>query len=74
MWLSAPALADRDILLIGAWDDPYVTIEHHMLPFYRALVAAHASSVQIVAFQDGHGFEESRGELAHTIADWILAA
>ena len=34
--LCATALADRDLLLIGGWDDSNVTIEHHILPLYRA--------------------------------------
>lgn len=71
--LSAAALANRDILLIGGWDDPNVTIEHHILPFYRALVASNAVRVRLIAFQDDHAFEKSRGELAHIVANWILA-
>ena len=72
--LSAPVLANRDILLIGGWDDLNVTIEDHTLPFYRLLVACNAPKVQIVAFQDDHLFEKSREELEQIVADWILAA
>ncbi|MCJ7736841.1 MAG: S9 family peptidase [Anaerolineae bacterium] len=71
--LSAVALANRDILLIGGWDDPNVSIEHHILPLYRALVASNALRVRVIAFQDDHAFEKSRGELAHIVADWILS-
>jgi dienelactone hydrolase len=70
---SAAVLANRDILLIGGWDDLNVTIEHHLLPFYRALVASHAPKVHIVALQDDHAFERSREELEQIVADWILA-
>jgi pimeloyl-ACP methyl ester carboxylesterase len=72
--LRAEVLADRDILLIGGWDDLNVTIEDHLLPFYRALVASHAPRVHIVALQDDHAFEKSREELEQIVADWILAA
>jgi dipeptidyl aminopeptidase/acylaminoacyl peptidase len=69
--LSAAALADRDMLLIGGWDDVNVTIEHKILPFYRALVEAEARNVRIVAFQDDHSFARSKDELAALIIDWI---
>jgi dienelactone hydrolase len=70
----AAALADRDLLLVGAWDDPYVTIEHHVLPLYRALADADARHVQIAAFQDDHGFERSRAALADTVVRWLRSA
>ena len=69
--LNAAALANRDILLIGGWDDVNVTIEHKILPFYRALVEAKARNVQIVAFQDDHSFERSRDKLATLIIHWV---
>jgi pimeloyl-ACP methyl ester carboxylesterase len=69
--LGATALADRDILLIGGWDDRSTTIEHHVLPFYRALVEAKAQSVQIAAVQDDHSFERSRDEIAETVIRWV---
>jgi dipeptidyl aminopeptidase/acylaminoacyl peptidase len=70
--LAAPSLADRDILLIAGWDDSTVSIESHILPLYRALVAANAQKVQIIAFQDNHIFENSREQLAQTVVNWIL--
>ena len=72
--LGAPSLADRDILLIAGWDDHSVTIESHILPFYRALTASNAQKVQIIAFQDNHLFENSREQLSRAVADWILSA
>jgi len=72
--LGAASLADRDILLIGGWDDPYVTIEHHVLPLYRALVKASARKVQIIAFQDNHAFERSREELAAIVIRWVKSS
>jgi hypothetical protein len=68
--LNATALADRDLLLIGGWDDPNVTIEHHVLPLYRALVNAKAQ-VRIVAFPDDHAFRKSRDKIARTVIGWI---
>ena len=69
--INATALANRDILLIGGWDDTDRTIEHHLLPFYRTLVNTNAQKVQITAFQDNHEFEKSREELAATVIRWI---
>lgn len=69
--LGATALTDRDILLIGGWNDPDSTIEHHILPLYRALENAGAQQVRIVAFQDSHEFEECREELAWSVVRWV---
>lgn len=69
--LSAPALADRDLLLIGGWDDTNVTIELNILPLYRALVNAEAQQVHIVAIQDNHAFEKCRDKLARTVTSWL---
>jgi len=69
--LNATILANRDILLIGGWNDLNVTIEHHILPLYRALVEANAPKVQIAAFQDNHAFESSREELAAIVIRWV---
>jgi len=69
----APSLADRDILLIAGWDDSAVTLESHILPFYRTLVASNAQKVQITAFQDNHIFENSVEQLTQTVVNWILS-
>lgn len=71
---SAPLLAPKDILLVGGWDDPNVTIDHHILPLYRALQNEKAKNVKIVAFQDDHSFRNSRAELARMIIDWLKSA
>jgi hypothetical protein len=68
---NAPYLSTKDILLIGGWDDRQVTIDQFVLPFYRALEKAKAKKVKIAAFQDGHYFNNSRAELAHTIIEWL---
>ena len=68
---SAPWLAQKDILLIGGWDDAQITIDRYILPLYRALKNEKAMNVKIVAFQDDHAFKNSRVELAQTIIGWI---
>jgi dipeptidyl aminopeptidase/acylaminoacyl peptidase len=67
----APSLANKDILLMGGWDDQNVTIDQHILPLYRALQEAQADRIKIVAFQDDHSFRKSRNELAETIIGWL---
>ena len=69
--LLAPHLVDRDILLIGAWDDEVVPIEDHVFPFYRALKAAGSRTVRIEAVQDGHEFVNSKVKLVEMILDWV---
>lgn len=71
---SAPLLAQKDILLIGGWDDVRVTIDHNILPLYRALKNEKTKNVRIVAFQDDHSFKNSKAELALTIIDWLKTA
>jgi len=68
---SAPLLAQKDILLIGGWDDNSCIIENIVLPLYRALRGANAQDVKIVAFQDNHAFRSVRTELASVIIEWI---
>ncbi len=68
---SAPLLKDRNILLIGGWDDSNNRIEDNMLPDYRALRSAGANQVRMAAFQDTHGFRHSRAALADTIISWM---
>jgi len=68
---NAYRLADRNILIIGGWDDTGPTMERYILPLYRALKEAKAQNVQITGFQDDHSFGKSRAELARVITDWI---
>lgn len=67
-----PLLADRDLLLIVAWDDQEVEIEHQVLPFYRSMNALNADAIKIVAFQDNHGFKESRDALSGVLYQWLI--
>jgi dipeptidyl aminopeptidase/acylaminoacyl peptidase len=68
---SAPRLADKDILIVGGWDDPQATVDQYILPLYRAIKKEKAQNVQIIAFQDNHFFGKSRPELAAAIVKWI---
>ncbi|MCP5098794.1 MAG: alpha/beta hydrolase [Chloroflexi bacterium] len=67
----AAQLSNRNLLLLGGWDDLNVVFEHHVLPLYRSLKKEGAEKVNIKAFQDNHAFENSRKELATTISNWI---
>lgn len=68
---NAKALASKDILLIGGWDDQVVNIDRYILPLYRELQKENTAQVRIVAFQDHHGFSESREQIAEVIKEWI---
>jgi pimeloyl-ACP methyl ester carboxylesterase len=68
---NAEELSDRHILLIGGLDDTGVTLEDHLLPFYRALKTAEAENVSLSVYQDDHSFAQVRDEMAADIAKWI---
>jgi len=68
---SAPLLAEKNILLIGGWDDTWISFEDHLLPLYRALKNENAEKVKITAVQDNHSFRNSGAELAQIIIDWL---
>jgi pimeloyl-ACP methyl ester carboxylesterase len=65
-----PLLIDRDILLIGGWDDGVVPIEDHILPLYRSL-AEKGAKVSIKAYQDDHEFSESKDQIVELIIKWL---
>jgi hypothetical protein len=69
---NAARLADRDILLIGGWEDRQVTVEQYLLPFYRALKREGAPTVTLLVYHDDHGFGRVRQRLASDIRDWVL--
>ena len=70
--LSACRLADREILLIGGWDDVNVTIENHLLPLYRVLKRENAQNVEFIAYHTDHSFANVRDKLAEDIIKWII--
>lgn len=69
--LSALKLADREILLIGGWDDVNITIENHLLPLYRALKKENAQDVEFIAYHTDHSFANVREKLAEDIIEWM---
>jgi predicted esterase len=68
----APQLVDRNILLIGGWDDDLTPIEEHTIPFYRALQLNGAAHVRIEAVQDGHEFSNSEDQIVQHLVNWLL--
>jgi hypothetical protein len=67
----AEALTNKDILIIGGWRDQENTVEHHILPLYRALQRHGAKQVQIKIFDADHSFINVRGQLADRIVSWL---
>jgi uncharacterized protein len=67
----AEALSSKDILIIGGWRDQANTVEHHVLPLYRALQKHGAKQVQIEMFDTDHSFTNVRSQLADRIVSWL---
>jgi dienelactone hydrolase len=67
----AEALSCKDILIIGGWGDQENTIEHHILPLFRALQRHGAKQVQIEIFDADHSFTNVRSQLADRIVSWL---
>jgi dienelactone hydrolase len=67
----AEALSIKDILIIGGWRDQENTIEHHILPLFRALERHGAKEVQIEIFDTDHSFTNVRSQLADRIVSWL---
>jgi dipeptidyl aminopeptidase/acylaminoacyl peptidase len=65
------ALSNKDILIIGGWRDQENTIEHHILPLYRALQRLGAKQVQIEIFDTDHSFSDASNKLADRIVSWL---
>jgi len=69
--IAAPHLVNRDILLVGGWDDEQVTIDGYLVPFYRSLKKAGAKKIRFEAFQTDHWFRNVRDELADLVIQWV---
>jgi dienelactone hydrolase len=67
----AEALSNKDILIIGGWRDQENTVEHHILPLFRALQKHGAKQVQIEMFDADHSFTDVRTQLADRIVSWL---
>jgi dipeptidyl aminopeptidase/acylaminoacyl peptidase len=70
--LHAESLRDRDILLIGGWNDINVEIEEHILPLYRKLQELNTKKLEIIALNTDHSFKYMREELKEVIYKWIV--
>ncbi len=68
---AADQLADRQILLVGAWDDTSVKVDNHILPLYRTLQRAGCTSVSIQVLATDHAFTDHRQRLLKVVLDWI---
>ena len=68
----APLLTDKNILLIGGWEDVNVTIEDRLLPLYRVLKNEKIENVKFIVYHTDHSFSNVRDELANTIYTWII--
>jgi dipeptidyl aminopeptidase/acylaminoacyl peptidase len=68
---SAPLLANKNILLIGGWEDVNVSIDHLLLPFYRALKKEKVENVRFIVYHTTHSFSNVRDKLAEDIIEWI---
>ena len=67
----ADRLSQKDILIIGGWQDQGTDIEHHMLPLIRALQKHQAKQVQIEIFDTDHSFANVRSQLSDRIISWL---
>jgi dienelactone hydrolase len=65
------ALSNKNILIIGGWRDQENTIEHHILPLYRALQGHGTKQVQIEIFDTDHSFTNASNKLADRIVSWL---
>ncbi len=68
---QAEALSYKDILIIGGWRDQENTIEHHILPLFRALQRHGAKQARIEIFDTDHSFTNVRSQLADRIVSWL---
>jgi hypothetical protein len=64
-------ISDKDILIIGGWRDQENTIEHHILPLFRALQRHGTEQVQIEIFDADHSFANVRSQLADRVVSWL---
>jgi dienelactone hydrolase len=69
--MHAEALSNKDILIIGGWRDQENTVEHHILPLYRALQKHGARQVQMEMLDADHSFTTVRSQLADRIVSWL---
>jgi hypothetical protein len=62
-------LSQKQILLIGGWNDYLIKIEDHMLPIYRCLKLFDPKRLNIIAFETDHLFENVSLELKQKVLE-----
>lgn len=67
----AKELSEKEILLIGGWQDQAIRIEDHLLPLFRALQENKAKKLKAMIFDCGHSFAGVRDQLADSIIGWL---
>jgi len=67
----AKGLSSKDILIIGGWRDQEADIEHHILPFIRALQKHGAKQVQIEILDADHSFANVKNQVADRVVSWL---
>lgn len=68
----AEQLINRDILLIGGWDDPFCVVEDFMIPLYRRLTMLKAENIDIEVLRTDHSFRNVREDMTEIIFKWIV--
>ena len=64
-------LSQKNILLIGGWNDDAIKVEDHMLPLYRCLQQFDPERLNIKAFETDHSFRSVNLELKQKVLEWI---
>lgn len=64
-------LAQKNILLIGGWNDDVIKVEDHMIPLYRCLKQFKPERLEIKAFDTDHSFRSVNLELKQKILQWV---
>jgi dipeptidyl aminopeptidase/acylaminoacyl peptidase len=67
----AKFIKDRDILLIGGFNDINIVLEEHILPLYRKLRELDSENIEMLVLNTDHSFKKVREELAEKIFYWI---
>ncbi len=68
---NANRLADRDILLVGGWEDENVTVDRTLLPLCEALRKAGAHTLTFKVYSADHSFRTVRSQLYADLLNWV---
>lgn len=64
-------LSQKNILLIGGWNDDAIKVEDHLLPLYRCLQKFDPERLNIKVFETDHSFLSVNLELKQEVLEWI---